>query len=307
MIMDTLTFKINKGSYGTSGSGKDLKILIDDKGSYIYSKRDTNETRCRISGSGNQDFCIYNSDGTYVDSYWYALNQNVRLRVTDEKMAARDLMTLAKTYALENSRTYRAALYTFDHSSNFKTISNLSSDLTAVGQAANNIDLVTVNDRVRNGSPPNSTITGQDYMFTSFNSVLTNMINVMPNPSGRGSNQPGDSPQAFLFMVTDGMSDEYIGGRTRSAMHANQVTQCNSLKARGIKIAILYTEYTKESIKDDEPGQRGIAEAAIPNIPVQLTQCASPGLMYTVKTDQSISEALQALFTKAVATARLST
>jgi hypothetical protein len=102
------------------------------------------------------------------------------------------------------------------------------------------------------------------------------------------------------------MSDENIGyGRTRSAMRDEQVAQCNAIKARGIRLAILYTEYTVESIKDDEPYQRGLAQAAIPNIAPQLTKCASPGLLYTVKTDQSMSTALQALFAKAMVTARL--
>lgn len=306
MIHNIDKFKIIKGDYAPKGSGDTATQQIDESGSYFYVKRDTNESKCRVANKGSQDFCIYNKDGTYADSYWYALNQGVRLRVTEEKMAAKDLMTLAQSYALANSRTYRAALYTFDHGTNFKIISALSPDLTAVGQAANNVDLVKVNDKVRNGAPPNGN-SGEEYMFTSFNSVLTNMKNVMPAVSGKGSNQPGDTPQAFLFMVTDGMSDENIGGRTRTAMHANQIKQCNDLKARGIKIAILYTEYTVESIAKDEEGQRKLAEKAIPDIAPQLTKCASTGLMYTVKTDQSITEALQALFTKAVATARLAT
>ena len=118
--------------------------------------------------------------------------------------------------------------------------------------------------------------------------------------------QPGDTPRAMLFLVTDGMSDENIGsGRTRSAMRDEQVAQCNAIKARGIQIAILYTQYTPESVADDEPNQRQIALNAIPNIAPQLTKCASPGLLYTVQTDQSISTALQALFAKAMVTARL--
>lgn len=305
MIFDTPKFALNKASYPRTGSGDTEKQQIDSKGSYFYVSRNTNNSKCQTSSSDKRDRCIYNANGTYVDSYWYALNKGVRLRVTDEKIAAQDLMTLAKKYALENDRTYRAALYTFDHLSNFKVISTLSPDLTAVGNAASNIDLVTVNDQAGGGRPPNGE-SGTEYLFTSFRSVLTNMIAKMPNPSGKGSRQPNDAPQAFLFMVTDGMSDENIGsGRTRTAMQNAQIAQCKTLKDRGIKIAILYTEYTVESIKDDEPSQRAIATAAIPNIAPQLTKCASPGLMYTVKTDQSISEALLGLFTKAVSTARL--
>lgn len=306
MIFDNAKFALNKGSYPRNGTGADEKQPIDAKGTYFYVNRTTSNSKCRVSSTDTKDLCIYNADGTFVDSYWYALNKGVRLRVTEEKIAAKDLMTLAKANALANNRAYRAALYTFDHLSNFKTISKLTSNLDALGSAASAIDLVTVNDRAGNGRPPNGE-SGTEYLFTSFRSVLTNMLAELPAVSGKGSNQPNDTPQALLFMVTDGMSDENIGsGRTRKEMQQQQIDQCTAIKKRGIKIAILYTEYTVESIKDDEPNQRAIATAAIPKIAPALTKCASPDLMYTVKTDQSITEALQGLFTKAVATARLS-
>lgn len=304
LILDTPKFSLVKGTYPTIGSGVDTKQPIDSSGAYLYVSKAPTDSKCTSPTTG-KDICVYNADGTFADSYWWAINQGVRLRVTDERIAARDLMTLAQSYALANSRTYRAALYTFDHSTNLKTISTLSSDLTAVGTAASNVDLVTVNDNKGNGRPPNGE-SGTEYLFTSFKSILTKMLTELPATSGKGSNDPGDTPQAFVFMVTDGMSDENIGsGRTRKAMQQEQITQCQNIKNRGVQIAILYTEYTVESIKDDEPGQRAIATAAIPDIAPKLTQCASPGLMYTVKTDESISSALQALFTKAVATARL--
>jgi hypothetical protein len=114
------------------------------------------------------------------------------------------------------------------------------------------------------------------------------------------------------------MSDEFIcnasnvctSGRTRSAMQEAQIAQCNALKNRKVKIAILYTEYTYESIEEDEVGQREIARRAIQgdgqkSIAQALTECASPGLMYTVRTNESISNALQALFSKALASARI--
>lgn len=324
LILDNAKFSIVKGSFGTSGgytttttcdkkgkncttttTGTPKKILLDDNGSYVFENNPSTNGLCTEAG-GTRDICVYNADGTFADSYWYALNKGVRLRVTDERQAASDLMTLAQSYATANSRTYRAALYTFNHSTNLQTISALTSNLSAVSTAAQNIDVVTVNDQAGNGRPPNGQ-GGSEYLFTSFASILTKMSTDLPLVSGRGTNTVGDTPQAFLFMVTDGMSDENIGsGRTRTAMQDAQITQCNAIKARGIKIAILYTEYTSASIQDDEPGQRAIANAAIPNIAPQLTKCASPDLMFTVKTDQSITEALQALFAKAVSSARLS-
>ena len=302
-IRDNSTFSIVKGSFPATGSGANMQQRIDAAGTFVYpNNRPTPNSNCR---QGGRDICIYNSDGSFVDSYWWANNQGIRLRITDERLAASNLMTVAQNYATANNRTYRAALYTFDHRSNPKTIATLTSNLAAVGTAASAVALVQLNDQAGNGRPPNGE-GGTEYLFTSFEGILTRMAAAMPATSGKGTTDVGDTPQAFLFMVTDGMSGENIGfGRTRSEMLQQHIDQCTTIKNRGIKIAILYTEYTKESIADDEPHQRALAEAAIPKIAPQLTKCASPDLMYTVKTDQNISDALEALFTRAVSSAKL--
>jgi hypothetical protein len=327
LILDNTKYSIVKGDFGTTGSGSKQKQIIDENGSYIYKNRTTSNTsginsRCV---SNKKDICVYNSDGSFVDSYWYALNQGIPLRVTDERKAIKDLMSLAQTYADLNKRIYRAGVYTFDYDKDFKTIEAMPalgqpSNLAAVSTAADGIDLVTVNDKQSNGCPPapikcDTSNKGNTYRATSFKSMMDNMSDALPNPSGHGSNEPGDTPQAYLFLVTDGMSDEYTDQngdyRTRSSMLQAQVDQCTTIKSHGVKIAILYTEYTTDSIEDDkgpDPHQWQLATDAItksPTIAYQLSQCASPGLMYTVKTDQSISQALQALFAKAVANARL--
>jgi hypothetical protein len=274
----------------------------------------TTNTTCKI---GTLDKCVRNPDGTLADSYWYALNKGIPLRVTDERSAVKDLMDLAQTYSVENKASYRAALYTFDHSTNLKRISPLTTNLVNSGGVktlADTVDLVTVNDKAGGGRPPNGS-SGTEYWFTSFKSILdsfsTGGTYAIPNP-GNGTNAPGDTPQAFVFLVTDGMSDENIGsGRTRAAMQQAQINQCIALRNRNIKVAVLYTEYTWDSVKDDEPGQRAIVEKAIKGLNGQktivqaLTECATPGLMYTVRTDESITNALQALFSKALASARI--
>lgn len=326
LIVDNSTFNIVKGNYGTGIVNGYAINKIDANGSYVYTNATVQntinssatsgngtkiQTLCKAASSNN-NICVYNSDGTFVDSYWYALNQGIDLRVTAERSAVGDLMMLATSYAAANQRTYRAALYTFDYSTNLKTIASLTSDLNSITAASSKIDVVQVNDRAGNGCPPSPLSCGPGtYLFTSFKSVMDKMTSDLPVKSGKGTNTAGDTPQAFLFLVTDGMSDENIGsGRTRAPMQQAQVDQCTAIKNRGIKIAILYTEYTVASIQDDEPGQRAIATTAIntpKTIADRLNACASsPDLMYTVKTDESISTALQSLFTKAVATARLS-
>jgi Flp pilus assembly protein TadG len=325
ILNNTHFFDAAQPDLGRSGWGNNQIQKIDSDGTYIYVDRSSSadsstvQKQCSSNGkSSGKNICIYNKDGSFVDSYWYALNQGLSLRVTDERNAVKDLMALAKSYADLNKRVYRAGIYTFDYKA--RTIlpvpnpnaTPLQSNLEAVSAAANNIDLVTVNDKQSNGCPPSPDCTGSNrYLFTSFKSMLNLMDSALPAQSGQGSNEPGDTPQAYLFIVTDGMSDEDIGkGRTRAPMQQQQVDQCNAIKAapRNVKIAILYTEYTVASIQDDEPNQREMARKAIeddPTIAKRLSDCASPGLMYTVRTDESISAALQALFAKAIANARL--
>ena len=308
------------GRYGQTTTYQTYAI---DDNAYVFRNRTTNiPTGCSDNGYPAKDICVYNNDGTLVDSYWYALNKGLQLRVTAERGAVQDLMTLAQSYAELNHRQYRAALYTFDHSTQLKTIVAQPSSLQTVSAAVPNINVALVNDRANNGCP----LTGcsmsypnNRYLFTSFKSILDKMTSVLPN-SGNGSDEPGDTPQTYLFIVTDGMSDEQASivhapgtlgeDRTRSAMVQDHIAQCNVIKKapRNVKIAILYTEYTAASIEDDEPNQKEVARKAIednPTIAKRLSDCASPGLMYTVKTDQSISEALQALFAKAMVSARL--
>jgi hypothetical protein len=74
----------------------------------------------------------------------------------------------------------------------------------------------------------------------------------IPNP-GDGTNRAGDTPQEVLFIVTDGVEDELSGGnRLQQTINnlgnapggtGSGTNWCTAIKNRGIKIAILYTEY----------------------------------------------------------------
>ena len=77
-----------------------------------------------------------------------------------------------------------------------------------------------------------------------------------------------------------------------------------SLKARGVRIAVLYTEYLPESLTGDDWSQTNIAPYLYKVEPA-LQACSSPGLYTKVSTDQDISAAMAALFQNAVATARI--
>ena len=74
------------------------------------------------------------------------------------------------------------------------------------------------------------------------------------------------------------------------------------MKNRGIRIAVLYTEYLPLPTNSwyntwMSPWQ--------PQIATNMQSCASSGLYFKITTDGDISSAMQALFEQAVATARL--
>jgi len=83
-------------------------------------------------------------------------------------------------------------------------------------------------------------------------------------------------------------------------------TWCTTVKNRGIRIAVLYTEYLQ--LPTNSWYNQWIAPFDTPDpstseIATNLKQCASPGLFYDVQSGGDITAALNALFQLVVATA----
>lgn len=136
---------------------------------------------------------------------------------------------------------------------------------------------------------------------TNYDTAMSGITSLMPNP-GNGTNQTGDTPQEILFLVTDGVEDETVsGGRQQSTMVGTK-DWCTPLKNKGIKIAVLYTEYFP--LPTNSWYNTYIAPIQS-NIGTTLQNCASSGLYYEVGLGQNISQALAQLFQSAVASAHL--
>ena len=155
---------------------------------------------------------------------------------------------------------------------------------------------------------------GNGDMDTYLDTDLAQMNTTMGPP---GDGAPGDTPQEVLFIVTDGLND-MTPTRTYSPMDWSNAN-CAAIKARGIRIAVLYTTY--EPLNESWYLTKVVpALAAFTGLPPDLPagtpvgsdpmalaaqQCATSGLYYQVSTDGDISAAMQALFQKVVSTARL--
>jgi len=147
---------------------------------------------------------------------------------------------------------------------------------------------------------------GDNDTGTNFSAAFTGALATLPLVPGNGTKVTGDTPQAILFLITDGMRDELSGGSR--IMGPLPSSLCDSIKARGIRIAVLYTKYLPESASDSWSVTNVKTPYLTPpdKISPALLSCASSGLYYEVTTDDDISAALAALFNKAIATARLS-
>jgi hypothetical protein len=231
-------------------------------------------------------FACHEADTSPNDYYGLAKSLGVTLRMDMLRTATQNLMTTAKQSEQSNNNTYRMAIYTFNIG--FNTITSLTSNLSTAQTQAGNIDLYEV--PYQNWS---------NDAITNYDNAMSNINSTMPNPGG-GTNSAGDKPQEVMFFVTDGVEDEMVSGSRQQSLMNN--SSCTTIKNRGIRIAVLYTTYLP--LPTNAWYNTWIAPFQ-PQIGPTLQSCASPGLYFQVSTDQDISSAMQALFQKAVATARL--
>ena len=141
---------------------------------------------------------------------------------------------------------------------------------------------------------------------TDFDRALSNVGKLM-GTAGTGSTSA--NPEKVVFFVSDGVGDAYkptsctkklTGGRCQEPI---DITECSALKAKGYRIAVLYTTYLPLPTNGwyntwIKPFQN--------EIPTRMEACASPGLYFEVSPSQGISEAMSAMFLKIVTTPRLS-
>ena len=269
--------------------------------------------------------------GYWADGYWlthnygqiYGSPSSLTLRVDNEVAAVQQLVPYASNQATTYKVTYQMQLYSFDwtHPGASSPVTQLTTMQNVGSMSGVNVaNLMPATDYWWQNSEPTSS-TNIDDQGTETGNMLTYMTNTMPT-AGNGS--ATSTPQEILFIVTDGMVDENEGGRTHGPFTGADLTKCTAIKNKGIKIAILYTQYLPQALVGDSWSQANVA----PYLPAPpspyvasgagssdqdltaLQSCASPGatgtpLVQTVSTDGDFTAALQNLFSTALQTARL--
>lgn len=280
---------------------------------------------------------LSNSSSTYDTGYWadgywlthnygliYTSPSNLTLRIDDEISAAQQLIPYAANQASNYHVTYKMQMFSFDWTHSGATmgpVKQLSSmtDVSTMG-SVNVASLMPAVDYWWQNSWPTSSSSIND-QATEMGNMLTQMKAAMPVPGNGAANS---TPQEILFIVTDGMADESEGGRVNAPLTASDIAVCNAIKTKGIKIAILYTQYLPQALVGDSWSQSNVApylpappypyaagnSGSSDQVVAALQSCASTGssgspLVQTVTTDGDFTAALQQLFSTALQSARL--
>ena len=296
---------LSGSSSATAGQAPniDFYLLLDDSPSMAIAATQAG-INAMVAATPAQGGCAFGCHETHPssdnlgnpngeDNYTLARNLGVTLRVDLLRQAVQNLMSTAQSTENTNNAAYRMAINTFDV--NFNTIQALTASLATAQASAGNIQLLTVYSNNWLTSSNNNSDTD-----TNYDKAMSGANTLMPNP-GSGSNVKGDTPEEVLFFVTDGVEDESVsGGRHQSVMDP---AWCTTIKNRGIRIAVLYTEYLP--LPTNTWYNTYIAPIQN-NIAPSLQSCASPGLFFQVNTGGDISGALSQLFQYAIQTAYLS-
>ncbi|MFB2553646.1 pilus assembly protein TadG-related protein [Ensifer soli] len=193
---------------------------------------------------------------------------------------------------------FRVGAFTFGKNAQnvtLQTISPLTDNLRDVKQKATEIGLMSI--------PYQNYDNDQQ---TSFDKAFSQVNSVIDTP---GTGDSITDRQKIVFFVSDGVGDsskasnctKRLAGATR-CQEPIDVRACQALKARGIKIAVLYTTYLPLPTNSwynswIRPFQSEIA--------TNMEACASDGLFFEVTPSQGIAEAMRALFIKTIKSPRL--
>jgi hypothetical protein len=279
---------------------RDFYLLLDNTPSMGVGATSADVSKMVANTSDKCAFaCHIVKDGVEDKNSYYNLAKKlgVTIRIDVVASATSALMETAKS-TRKSSNQYRMAVYTFGEKAEdtkLLEVSSLTSDLDSVKTKAAKIGLMSI--------PYQGYDNDQQ---TDFDRALSNVGKLM-GTAGTGSS--ASNPEKVVFFVSDGVGDAYKpttctkklnGGRCQEPI---DITQCSALKAKGYRIAVLYTTYLPLPTND---WYNNWIKPFQSEIPTRMEACASPGLYFEVSPSQGISEAMSAMFLKIVTTPRLS-
>ena len=305
---NTLTISGKSATTNALAPNIDFYMLLDVSGSMalptttagLQKVADSNSRGCKFACHAVNDSVMgIDANGRRTDLYGVAKSYGLALRIDDEGTAVSKLAQNATATSSKNGADYQITIATFRGRGGYSVIQSKTDDMTAAAGTTKNL---TPSLFYSNGCPTQacrSNEVGYGDLDSAHSDAMDQVNRTITTP-GTGIN--GDVAQGVLFIITDGMRDEYRpGGRPEVQI---DTAKCNAIKARGVRIAVLYTEYLPQSLDGDNWSQQNV-KPYLYQIEPALKACASSGLYTKVTTDQDIYTALDALFQNVVATARI--
>ena len=297
MNVATMNIAGQSGSVRNIAQYIDFYLLLDNSPSMGLAATATDISNMQRVAGGCAFAChLLNSNGTENtnDNYNIAKRNNIKLRIQVLRDAVSNLVDSAKS-SMSLVQQFRMEMWTF---SDIQTrLIQLTSSLDQVKTASSQIDLAYSYQDQRDSQ-------------TAYERAITKMTSTIP---ASGNGLTAASPIRFLFFVTDGVQDTPIDGTmsNQSAgfkinnnrfISAISPSTCQTMKNSGIRIGIIYTQYLP--LYDNDFYNTNVKPFEN-NIGPLLKSCATDGLYFPVATNGDINQAMQQMFSAALASVRL--
>jgi Flp pilus assembly protein TadG len=245
-----------------------------------------------------------------LDNFAMARRNNITLRLDELTSGVTQLLSTANGYqnsgVYSTPPAYQFAAYSLDSSWQIgltNLMSLTSSYQSSWTSASSNFGVMEMyaNNAVCSTSACTAS-GGVGDVETNYDNALNGINTILPTP-GNGTNASGDKPQEILFFVTDGVEDEATtscsqpligGGRCQAPINP---ALCTTIKNRGIKIAVLYTQYL--AVPTNSWYNNTVAPFQS-QIATNLQACASPSMFMQAAVGDNLGTALSNLFNVAV-------
>ncbi|MET4897544.1 TadE/TadG family type IV pilus assembly protein [Sphingomonadaceae bacterium jetA1] len=259
----------------------------------------SNSKGCKFACHSVNDEKGRDANGRMTDLYGVAKSYGLKLRIDEEGAAVQRLTTNIAAASSKTGAQYRVALVTFRGRGGLTRLVDRTTDMTLVRNKAGQLKP----PLYYSNSCPTQACARSEVGWGDRDSAMSDATGWMrDNMDAPGTGATGQTPQGVMFLVTDGMRDELRNnGQPEVAI---DTSICDAIKARNIRIAVLYTAYLPEAMDNDGWSQTNVVPYLYKVEPA-LQRCASPGLYTKVTTDDDISAAMGALFQTVVATARI--
>jgi len=244
--------------------------------------------------------------GTYADPYWGARHYgslfggaNIPLRIDAETDAARALMGELGRASRRPDTRLRLQVFGFGEGPP-TPLTKAMTYASKLRPAAFPVLAAMQPSWDRNGCRLASSC--NDDRATDFKAML---VAIMGRISAGRHGSGAHPARKLMLLVTDGMADESIGQRRWvRELSPDDLAHCEALKAKGVRIGILYLEYPPVALVGDAWSE-AIVGPHMARIEPALQKCASridrTPLVVKAGLGQNIPEALRLLFRRSVA------